>query len=354
MAVSAFCLLLAFGLLWTARNVHGFADFYVRSIYPLWVGSLGRFWGIFPFSVVEFLIYGMILFLVSAVFWGIVRVIKRKQSFAGALTAGGLFVAVTVSVLFLIYVLNCGINYSAGTFSETYGLERSGYTSEELSQVCQWLTREVTGLSGLVIRDEDGALTKKSGWNREASVTMKKLGETYDMLYMDYPVPKGVAVSEILSWQQLSGVYSPFTVEANYNADMPAYNIPFTMCHELSHLSGYMHEDEANFIAWLACMRSDDPDFNYSGALMGWIYCTNELYKEDPETYLLLCEQLPDEVRRELHANSEFWDSYKGPVTEVSQNINDAYLKAHKQSEGVKTYDRMVDLLVDYYLKEGK
>lgn len=45
--------------------------------------------------------------------------------------------------------------------------------------------------------------------------------------------------------QQLCGVYSPFTVEANYNGDMPDYNVPHTLCHELSHLKGFMREDEA-------------------------------------------------------------------------------------------------------------
>ncbi|MEI3187265.1 MAG: DUF3810 family protein [Lachnospiraceae bacterium] len=43
-----------------------------------------------------------------------------------------------------------------------------------------------------------------------------------------------VTVSEILSIQQLSGIYSPFTVEANYNRAMTDYNIPHTICHELS------------------------------------------------------------------------------------------------------------------------
>ena len=32
---------------------------------------------------------------------------------------------------------------------------------------------------------------------------------------------------------------------------MPFYNIPHTICHELSHLKGYMREDEANFIGYL-------------------------------------------------------------------------------------------------------
>ena len=38
------------------------------------------------------------------------------------------------------------------------------------------------------------------------------------------------------------------------------------MCHELL-TSGYIYEDEANFIAFLACVESDDSTFQYAGYL---------------------------------------------------------------------------------------
>ena len=66
---------------------------------------------------------------------------------------------------------------------------------------------------------------------------------------------------------------------------MTPYNIPHTICHELSHLKGFMREDEANFIGYLACIRSDDPMFRYSGYLTGWIYAGNALAKADVESY---------------------------------------------------------------------
>ncbi|KAI4439854.1 hypothetical protein C824_002341 [Schaedlerella arabinosiphila] len=92
---------------------------------------------------------------------------------------------------------------------------------------------------------------------------MKKLAEEYPDLKGYYPHPKPVCISEILSYQNLSGVYSPFTIEANFNADMIDYNIPFTLCHELSHLRGFMQEEEANFIAFLACIGFGKQDFEF-------------------------------------------------------------------------------------------
>lgn len=37
----------------------------------------------------------------------------------------------------------------------------------------------------------------------------------------------------------------------------------------------------------------------------------------------------------------------------MSDKVNDTYLKANKQTDGVESYDRMVDLLMAEYLEEG-
>ena len=110
-----------------------------------------------------------------------------------------------------------------------------------------------------------------------ARAAMFSLGATYPELSGYYPQPKGLLFPAFLSVQNLSGIYSPFTIEANYNSAMVSYNLPFTICHELSHLRGFMQEKEANFIGFLACVNADDTAFNYSGYLLGWIYATNEI-----------------------------------------------------------------------------
>ena len=151
----------------------------------------------------------------------------------------------------------------------------------------------------------------------------------------------------------MTGIYSPFTIEANYNTDMVAYNIPFTACHELAHLRGFMQEQEANFIGYLASTRADSLEFNYSGYMLGWIYCTNALYDVDPDAYEEVRSELSEEAEADLEANSRFWAKYDTPVAEVSDQINDSYLKANGQEDGVASYDRMVEMILTYYREEG-
>lgn len=109
------------------------------------------------------------------------------------------------------------------------------YTQDDLMQVCIRLTEEVNARAGQVARNISGVMELAKPEERDAVDTMKRLGTKYPALEGYYPKPKKLLVSGMLSWQGLTGVYSPFTVEANYNKDMTAYNVPFIACHELSH-----------------------------------------------------------------------------------------------------------------------
>ena len=254
-------------------------------------------------------------------------------------------------VLLCTYTVNCGINYYAAPFSSYAGMQTEMYTKEELEKLCEFLLEQVNDLaeSGAEVSYRDN----RKEWRLEGVRAMQQAagrrGGQFACLDGYYPQPKEVAVSWILSVQQLCGVYSPFTVEANFNGDMPDYNIPHTICHELSHLKGFMREDEANFIGYLACISSENPAFRYSGYLSGWVYAGNALAQADVERYLELWEKLDKRAVEDLRENHVFWDRYEGRVAEAANQWNDTYLKMNDQEDGVKSYGRVVDLMLAYY-----
>ena len=138
----------------------------------------------------------------------------------------------------------------------------------------------------------------------------------------------------------------------NANVHMNDVLIPVTMCHELSHLSGYMREDEANFIAFLACLQSDDPEFRYSGVYLASVHAMNALLTVDSDLWNRADALKSDALRRDIRSNNAYWKQYETPVSEVSDRVNDAYLKANGQENGLRSYGRMVDLLLAYYRDE--
>lgn len=333
----AVCAGTALILLAAARKVPGFADWYAGRIYPVLVTVWGGVWGIFPFSVSEI---GLYLLLASAAV-GLIRCRKRLNAFFSG-------TAVLAGVLLLLYSVNCGINYYSMPFSAYLPYEREEHTAEELERLLVYLTEQVNRYG-----EQAGVRLTAGEYGEEGIAAMKKLGETYPCLSGFYPRPKYLTVPWILSVQQLAGVYSPFTVEANYNNAMVPYNIPHTLCHELSHLKGFMREDEANFIGFLACLESDREEFLYSGYLMGWIYAGNALAEVDPVRYLEIRQQLDEAVKKDLEANSCFWSRYEGKAAEAAEAVNDTYLKINDQEQGVESYGMVVDLMLGWAEAEG-
>ena len=338
-----------------ARKVPGFGQWYAVTIYPLITGSLGRFMGIFPFSVTELGLYLLIvLFVVS-----LVRSWRRPLKILGRLLFGA-------SRLFFLFTVNCGINYYRQPFSSLSGLTIQPSSSQELYDLCSWLVEQIqdsvrqledqaseeNGFSGQTSREPLPSYGKLLEYGRQGQLAMRRLGEEFPVLAGFYPAPKPLLLSRILSVQQLCGVYSPFTVEANYNREMPLYNIPHTICHELSHLKGFMREDEANFIGYAACIHSEDLYFRYSGYLMGWVYAGNALAQADPEGFAALRSALPQAALTDLSYNNAYWDAFQGKVAEVSTRVNDTYLKLQDQQDGIQSYGRVVDLMLAYHRRQ--
>lgn len=346
--IGALLPVLSVSLLVCAHNVPGFAQWYSINVYSVLVATVGRYFGWLPISAAEILLYILLAAVMAGLGWILCGIVKGRNVIS-RLRLVGTTLYFAAAFLFFLYVVNCGVNYQRDSFAYSAGLEIEAYSVEELETVCRSLTEDVNCLADQVHRDERGIMRLVSDEQEEAVLAMQKLAGTYPELQGYYPQPKGLMVPWILSVQQISGIYSPFTVEANYNSGMVDYNIPFTACHELSHLRGFMREEEANFIAYLACMESESPEFLYSGSLMGWVYCTNALYRNDYERWKTVRSELCDVANIDLKENSLYWDRYDGKTAELADKVNDNYLKANGQSEGIKSYGRMVDLMIAYY-----
>ena len=361
--------LLILGLNIAAWNSTAFCDAYIAHVFPVWVNLYGRLTGLFPFSVGEWMIVAGVVLLIAAVVlfpaWIVCR-LRKKQQFLKKIRKFYRFFAWVLLAVCLIMTLNCFILYHASTFSETYFGEDDGdYTIEELMELRNMVVEQCNHLSAEVKRSGDGSVIFENNMKTEARTAMKELGKTYAQLDGWYPKPKALFSSDFMCQQYMQGYYFPFSMEANYNDVMNDLRKPATMCHELAHLRGYIFEDEANFIAYLACIQSEDVTSRYSGYLSVLNYLDNDLYKaskSDSDGYKAVAEKNPPLTEYRTVRNDNFfvseeeWDRINGKawldtetVDEVTDTLVDTSLKVNGVSDGMVSYSRVVRLLLQYY-----
>ncbi|MCL2108505.1 MAG: DUF3810 domain-containing protein [Oscillospiraceae bacterium] len=340
----------------------GFSEWYAMNVYPLIVGVLGRFYGSSRLPVVEILLYILIHAIIAGIIVLVIRLVKRKNPGGRRKTLlnAAVAVACVISTGFMLFLFGCEINYQRRPFSYYSGLELGLYNAENLRGVILEVIDELHEITPRIETGEQGQFViPREKLDEPLRAAMNRLGEIHPPLDTYYPRPKPVIMSEqIMSQSLIAGIFSPFTIEALYNAKMPDSQIPFTALHELSHLSGFMREDEANFIGFLACRESGDNDLRYSGYTSALGYLLNAYFDEvSLEEYHEIYREIPPQVVAEFQYRAAYWDSFryndKGEETAISAAataVNNAYLVAQGQEDGVKSYGRFVDLLLADYL----
>lgn len=147
----------------------------------------------------------------------------------------------------------------------------------------------------------------------------------------------------------ISGIYNPFTSEANVESSQGAITGSFTTAHEMAHAMGITGEGEANFAAYLGLGQSDDPILRYAASFLLWRYVASEVPKklslEDQER---LASLVPEELMIDRVAIWNRASRYKAYFPEISERMNDQYLKIQGVRAGAEDYNSFVTLYLNY------
>lgn len=330
---------------------------FARGIYRVLAIVLGTITRWFPFSVGEICIY--VLPFVALFFLGrfIYKLIKAKGKRMVTFGKGILNFFCVISIGIFAFVMLCGTNYYRYRFETYLDYKVEEYTKIDLYNLCDYLVEKLNESRENVQTDKDG-ITKSSYEDTGelldvAGEVMSDFSKNYAALRYSTGEVKPVLASRAMSYTETVGIYIPFTMEANINIDTIYYNQPVDAIHELAHLRGIMLEDEANYVAYLACISSNEPDFIYSGYMLAYIYASNQLYNEDMELYSRIIDKLSDGVKLDLNANHIYWKQFDTPtgnkIANVSNKLNDTYLNINGQEQGTKSYGMVVDLLIAEY-----
>jgi len=324
---------------------------YSRGIFRITNQALSTVTGLLHFSLGELLLYAAILGVTIYVVMMLVRAVIARKDWWRVLLRRIVALACMASMLYALFVGLWGFNYARQPLGKTLSLDTSPATVQELYSTCQALIVKANVLRRQMPENEDGVFTSSETRDDIMSSTEALYDDAaqatgYGLLGGSYGRAKPVLYSAGLSWAHITGVYFPFTGESNVNNDEPDLLFASTCLHETAHQRGFSREDEANFLAYYVGSYSGDAEIDYSGTMLALINAMNQLYGADSDRYFTLRDTYGDGLNRDLSAYSEYWQQFESPVSETAETINNNYLKANMQQDGVKSYGRMVDLLI--------
>lgn len=306
-------------------------------------------WYHVPFSVVEWWYVALILL---ALFWLGAVIVRTRKSHEKLHTAyGGIASLLCLGLsVWAFYCFFWGVNYYADGFQEKSGIYAEQVSVEELERVAKQFAVQLAACADTVARDETGvfAVTRDEIFAYSPHV-YETIAQEFPFLAKEDRVPKRMIFSRLFSAMNFTGFYTPFTGESNLNVDSPACLLPANITHELAHQRGIASEQECNFLAVLAATSCDNAAYRYSGYLMGYIHLANALYRADQTRWREVYALLPETVVADLRYHSAYWDQFEGATAAVSQKIYDTALKGYGQTDGIRSYGTVVDLLVAYY-----
>jgi hypothetical protein len=325
--------------------------FYSRKIYPCVLGLLSPVSRGLSFSVGEVLTCLMLLTAFACAAFFCLGLVRRKGGRRGWVLAWLRYGVWGAAGLIWLFLFVFGLNYQRPLLFELLGYEQRKAEPRELETLGRTLVESVN--RSYAEAHAGGRAAPGSG------EIVKLLNEAYDTapefgLFPRGEVapPKPVYASEVLTRLGISGIYSPFTTEPNYNADIPDFQLPFAIAHEMAHQRGVARESEANFVAYVVCVNSRDPFVRYSGFRNG-LGVLSELFRVEPEQARELAKQLGTGYREDSRRAALFWAKASGAAGALSHRVNDLYLRANRVKAGAADYSNSTTLIIAYHLRRG-
>nr|WP_300005629.1 DUF3810 domain-containing protein [Tissierella sp.] len=343
-ALNIFLVLLNYTIVFIAKKYPYLIEkYYSRKLFYTISKPLSFISNSFKFSLGEGLSFIMGAFLIILVIKSIYNLIKKEYSKT--------IVNLLIIVLFLVsivtyYQLAWGLNNYRVSVEENFNLENEDINMQDLAASYKYLVLESNNLKNRLLKNNNVGVSKEYIY-KNVYKGFENLNDEYPFISADKTIVKPLKISKIFSNSGYAGIFIPFLSEANINYMMPKFSTPFTASHEIAHKKGFASEDSANFVGFLACYSHSDNYFKYSAFHAMMNYVGNSLYQNDKELYREIAALRSQEVLEDIETNIAFWEKHeKEKSKEVHNKINDSFLKANNQPQGLVTYSKVTELFV--------
>jgi len=254
-----------------------------------------------------------------------------------------------ISVFYFAFQLLWGLNYHRPDIPEKWQLKRD-YSNEELASFTARLIEKTNALHKRMVGDTAAPVVlslSSAHIYKQAAKGFSTATRNYEIGALQPVRAKTSLLRWPLTYMGFSGYLNPFTGEAQVNDLGPNYGLAATATHEMAHQLGYASEGEANFIGYLAAIENEENYVRYAGYTHALKYCLRSLQRSDPEAAEGLIPLINTGILENFEQSRRFWESHENMLEPGFKWFYDHFLKWNQQDEGLLSYNRFVDLLVN-------
>jgi hypothetical protein len=314
--------------------------FYSRGLYPLISELSSYFTRLIPFSLWE------IFWILSVSLLGVtlLLVIFRRIRLKIFLLR---FFQI-VAILYSFFYLSWGFNYFRPKIESRSGWKLPKPDEANFREVFDTIISRTNQSYSIIVHSD----------YKEIDSLVEKSFEYYAPSFcIQYPngfrKPKKMLLSSFFAKSGISGYFGPFFNEIHVNRFVLPMEYPFVLAHEKAHQFGITEEAEANLAAFIICSNSQDRRLRYSGNVQLLSYFLSDAHRlEDRNNYVNKIDSL---VRVDILLQRNHWHSLENrTLDKVQTAANNIYLKTNRINEGVDNYNRVVSLVISWYMNQKK
>ena len=227
---------------------------YSRGIYSIIQPRLTRFSNHLAFALFDV----TLLAVTVAVLWMWIVRLRSMPRGSAPRTIGGLALDTgsIATLLYFWFLAAWGLNYQREPLRTQLDFQEDRITVNALRELAR---RDADALNRLY------GPAHRAGWP-ELRETGSSLDEPFDRAQRDLAMtwraaagrPKRSLLDFYFKRVAVDGMTDPFFLETLANQSLLPFERPFVVAHEWGHLAGYADESEANFLAWLICLRGGE------------------------------------------------------------------------------------------------
>ncbi len=314
----------------------GFIEhYYSNGVYPVIARLFSSFSNLIPFSLWD-VFWVFVIFLTIS---GLILSIIKKMKFGRYILRIGQLVAILYSLFYILW----GYNYFRPNIEK-----RVGWTNPKADES---VFRSV--LDTIIVQSNTNYLTiLSSDYPKIDSLVEESYRKNCSGLGINYPNgtrrPKTMLFSNLFLKSGVSGYFGPFFNEIHVNRYVLPLDYPFLLAHEKAHQFGNASEAEANLVAFVICIKSDDKRLKYSGYQSLLLYLLKDASKM--KGYRDYLTRIDKKVIGDLRFRQKYYEGKQNrTLSEMQTAANNGYLKVNHIDKGVMNYNQVVSLVISWY-----